>query len=1001
MGCCLITNYYICAQKPCHYHWLIIPVIFGTPAKNIKKTLIYIQPMITKFKVTAALVCAALLAPMAAMAIPAYPGLMKVKQADGTELTVRLRGDETHSFYLTEDDYLLEQRDGIFYYANVDATGKMVSSDFRAKEPALRNTAEREYLSTVNMPAVLNAMTREAAAARELKASIEAMATPVTSVAPKDDDYQGYGLFANASFPVKGEQKGLVVLVEYQDVKFHSGYDAGDYFTRLCNEEGFNTHGGTGSARDFFTECSGGQFDITFDVYGPVTLPENMAYYGAHGFGGNDIRPADMVIHALNILDEEVDFSQYDCDGDGNIDNVFVFYAGMGEATGGGANTVWPHQWDVTYGGHNKYYDGVKAGRYACSNEWETMYSGGPRPDGVGTFIHEFSHVMGLPDLYATDYTGAFTPGDWSCMDSGPYNNEGRTPPLYGAFERNALGWMRPEEITGPVNGTLSSIGNNEAYIINTNRPTEFFLLENRQKVSWDSYIPGEGMLIWHVFYSPSVWSSNRVNNDPNLQYVDIEEADGTQTDNSRKNDAFPGLNGKFTSFTDNTKPSMMTWQKKKVNKPITKIALNDGIITFKACGGIPDINATEALSTTDITPGGFTANWAPSDATDKEVAYLLSVYTKDNKGNRSYAPGYRKLLVDGTSCAVDNLESLTEYFWIVQVLDIEGEEESFESNELSAVTLEPTFAYVRPTVSPATNVTSNSFTANWESVEGATGYFIDVFTKTLGEVESYECGFDDFISPDYELPDGWSTNVSLSYTTASYSGKSKPAARLQKDGDYVESCECLTPIRRVSFWNRGVTKNDINYIRLWVNVSGAWQEADSIGICYDKGGEIVTIDYLPDFTQAIRLEFKRSVTGTLALDDIQLDCAADYIRTPLADFTSYYAGNSLSAEVTGLEGSTTYFYTVRATDGTLTTRTSYEAKVITMGGDNAIATVTTDEMADIRVSGRTLTAVEAVSIFDFSGRQIASLSAGRSITLAPGVYLVRGNTSVAKVAIR
>ena len=163
---------------------------------------------------------------------------------------------------------------------------------------------------------------------------------------------------------------------------------------------------------------------------------------------GNDQRPEEMIIEACQMLDDTVDFSEYDRDGDGYIDNVFVFYAGRGEASGGASDTVWPHSWDITAATSVPYvFDGVRLDRYGCSNEWEV-----DRPDGVGTFVHEFSHVMGLPDLYATKYTGAFTPGAWSAMDYGPYNNDGCTPPLYSAFERYSLGWIEPLPIDGPVN---------------------------------------------------------------------------------------------------------------------------------------------------------------------------------------------------------------------------------------------------------------------------------------------------------------------------------------------------------------------------------------------------------------------------------------------------------------------------------------------------------------------------------------------------------------------
>ena len=172
-----------------------------------------------------------------------------------------------------------------------------------------------------------------------------------------------------------------------------------------------------------------------FDIYGPVTLSKNMSYYGGNDIYGNDKNPEKMIIEACQLLDDEVDFAQYDNDGDGYIDNIYVFYAGKGEASGGSKDTVWPHSWNITAATSTPYiFDGVRLDRYACSNENE-----GSHPDGVGTFVHGFSHVMGLPDLYATSYTSSFTPGAWSCMDYGPYNNDGRTPRCTAHL--NAMPW--------------------------------------------------------------------------------------------------------------------------------------------------------------------------------------------------------------------------------------------------------------------------------------------------------------------------------------------------------------------------------------------------------------------------------------------------------------------------------------------------------------------------------------------------------------------------------
>ena len=156
-----------------------------------------------------------------------------------------------------------------------------------------------------------------------------------------------------------------------------------------------------------------------------------MSYYGENDYRGDDSNPQKMAIEACQQLDATVDFSEYDRDNDGYIDNVYIFYAGRGEASGGSSSTVWPHSWEVSAVESQTYYfDNVILNRYACGNEWE-----GDKPDGVGTFIHEFSHVLGLPDLYSTSYSSAFTPGSWSAMDYGPYNNNGCTPPLYSVFE--------------------------------------------------------------------------------------------------------------------------------------------------------------------------------------------------------------------------------------------------------------------------------------------------------------------------------------------------------------------------------------------------------------------------------------------------------------------------------------------------------------------------------------------------------------------------------------
>lgn len=525
----------------------------------------------------------------AAWAKPAKRTPMVKKQADGTTVTVRLVGDEHYHYYLSEDNKLLVNDNGAFYYGKTDGSGNIINTKVMAHDSAARSAQEWDVINTIDMDVIGKVLDNKAIEARERRQA----AIPTIS---KNGIMRNVGLFPYTQFPAKGEQKALVVLVQYKDVSF-TLKDPYDYFFRMLNETGFSDYNGTGCAAEYFRINSNEQFQPTFDVYGPITLSRNMSYYGGNNKDGDDENAHWMAIEACQQLDATVDFSEYDRDKDGYIDNMYIFYAGLGEASGGNSDTVWPHSWDVTLGESETYtFDGVILDRYACSNEWESG-----RPDGVGTFIHEFSHVMGLPDLYSTKYNSAFTPGEWSVMDYGPYNNNGCTPPLYSVYERYALDWISPTELNGPKSETLNDISHNEGCIINTGDPNEFFLLENRQKNGWDAYLPGHGMLIWHIDYDKSVWYNNEVNDKSSHQHVDLEEADNKRTERTRAGDAFPGTSN-ITSFTDDTQPSMRTWAGVGLNLPITNITEESGIIKFDVAGGDKEESAIAALQASDAT---------------------------------------------------------------------------------------------------------------------------------------------------------------------------------------------------------------------------------------------------------------------------------------------------------------------------------------------------------------------------------------------------------------
>lgn len=561
-------------------------------------------------------------ASLTADAVIAKRDVRTVSQPDGTTLRIRVVGDEFMHFTTTDDGTLLHRDEaGLYTFGRVDESGIVVSTGVSA-------TAPTTGVRTTNIAEIdMDALALKRNVAERRSQAYRWVSDVNDSNGMQRAPQTGMGM-VSSTYPHFGSPKGLIILVEYADFPFTLSTErAKQYFNDMINKPGFNEYNGTGSALDYFTEQSGGKFVPSFDVLGPVKLPNNRSYYGGNDAYGDDKNPEMMAVHAVQILDPTVDFSVYDTDGDGYIDNVFIFYAGQGEASYGSADTVWPHSWDVRYGnGANVIVDGVRLGHYACSNEWER-----DRPDGVGTFIHEFSHVMGLPDLYHTSSSSAnYTPGAYSVLDYGPYNNNGCTPPNYGAYEKNAMGWYEPIELTQPMSVTLNPIKSGEFGLIPTSKTAEFFLLENRQLTGWDAYIPYHGMLIWHIDYTNrTVFNQNTVNNTKSHQYVDIVEANNNP--NSSNNTAmrgypFPGTTGK-TAFTSTTTPALVEWSGSEVNYPITDIEEVGQIIKFNVLGGASLLDTPvpnqPAVSVNDYY---FIASWnAVPNATD----YYLNVYTQ------------------------------------------------------------------------------------------------------------------------------------------------------------------------------------------------------------------------------------------------------------------------------------------------------------------------------------------------------------------------------------
>ena len=512
------------------------------------------------------LIASALVA-LAALAVPAVPTPIQVTQPDGTQLTIRIVGDEFFNYHTTLDGYTIVRNEaGYFVYAQ-SRGDDLVPSKVVAHNVADRSASETQFVSTLEKGIISRVDARNGKLRR---APVDA-STKAAGAKAAQYDYNNF--------------RGIIILVDYYDQHFTRS-DAHDFYNRMANEENYtgytnedgtpNYYGAcTGSVRDYYTDNSQGRFSPTFDVYGPVTLSNYSVDDHLKWENTGDIWKA-----AMQQIDGQVDFSQYDGDNDGNIDMIYFIGAGSGANSDGSTTHLWPHKSDLYW--NNIVVDGKRARTYACSTEYLYNSSYGIF-DGIGTICHEFSHVLGLPDLYDTDYEQgggqSQIPGDWEIMSGGSYQNYSRTPVAYSLYDRYSIGFANAQVINSKGEYSLNQIGaTGEGYIIKSPETQVKFYLENRQKTRWDAYAPGHGMLICRVdSTNTSVWDSNSVNNNPAHNYYVLLRA-GNGTGNEQADDAFPTGS---TFITNTTTPNLVTWNGIACQFNITNIREENGVIHF------------------------------------------------------------------------------------------------------------------------------------------------------------------------------------------------------------------------------------------------------------------------------------------------------------------------------------------------------------------------------------------------------------------------------------
>lgn len=704
-------------------------------------------------------------AAVAAFAVPASPQWFDYVQPDGSKVMVQLVGDENGAWYKSADgQFMLRGEDGFLY----EVSSEMVQQR------------------------------RRQAAVRRLPAEVE--------------------LAGGQYVPRRGTVRIPVVLVNYTDLSFTIS-DPVEKFHRLFNTDGGTNPRSTGSVHSYYDASSHGQLNLVYDVYGPYEMSRNRSYYGGNNGDDNDKNIRALVREAAAALDAAgIDLTQYDNNNDGALDNLSIITPGCNEAEGGPADAIWPH--------YNSYYSsptvgGVTIGSYLVISEYRG--SSGNVQAGIGTYCHEFGHALGLPDLYNTESSSAYTVGTWDIMCSGSYNNNGCTPPEFSAFERFMMGWLQPEQLSLSGNYMLEPLEtSNKAYLIAAEMfngsafapsPNEYFLIENRQDVGWDANtgaLAGTGLLISHVTFNNTYWDYNMFNNKRPLGYAIVSAANSVQTQTTAA-DLFPGT-ARIPQWT----PTLNDGTLLASQKVLSIMEGVDNMISFhygEATGeGFHFEPESLPLLTTTYDNARIDYDTVRVTLVGKKIAsQTLDVYFSNS--NFMFSPDEGATWFYNQNHFVDNVSADSTYSRELLVcyrptrqgctpltsslVVMSADKRDMAQIMVSGVAPRPVYI-TTPDSLFATDIASTSFSVNWKEVEDADAYFMTMYSRANVPSETTQT-FEDFTSRENIFLQGWTSNFVRQFTQTKLDGKY--SIQFLNEGEFIQSELYPSPVSSLHFW--------------------------------------------------------------------------------------------------------------------------------------------------------------------------------------------------------